>query len=152
RPRRHLHRQRGRRLPAQGNQRRDRDQLDQPRTEPRRDIPDLLQSGRASRRHHAMTAIRFALQLGRWGLVVFSLGGFLATLVNAIGCDRVAGRTQAEREAFARSFAQIAAQLTVLLPPPSRLDTMAGYVQFRGYGSLAIVFALRALADASRRR
>ncbi len=96
-----------------------------------------------------MTAIRFALHQGRWGLVVFSLGGFFATLVNAIAFYRVAGHTQAEREAFARSFAQIAAQLTVLLPTPSRLDTMAGYVQFRGYGALAIVFSIWALAAAS---
>jgi ABC-2 type transport system permease protein len=96
-----------------------------------------------------MTAIRLGLRLGRWGLVVFSLGGFFATLVNAIGFYQVAGHTQAEREAFAKSFAQIAAQLTVLLPPPIRLDTMAGYVQFRGYGSLAIVFAIWALAAAT---
>ena len=96
-----------------------------------------------------MTAIRFGLRLGRWGLVVFSLGGFFATLVNAIGFYQVAGHTQAEREAFAKSFTQIAAQLTVLLPPPIRLDTMAGYVQFRGYGSLAIVFAIWALASAT---
>jgi ABC-2 type transport system permease protein len=96
-----------------------------------------------------MTAIRFGLRLGRWGLVVFSLGGFFATLVNAIAFYQVAGHTQAEREAFARSFAQIAAQLTVLLPPPIRLDTMAGYVQFRGYGSLAILFAIWALAAAT---
>jgi putative exporter of polyketide antibiotics len=96
-----------------------------------------------------MTAIWFGLRLGRWGLVVFSLGGFFATLVNAIGFFQVAGHTQAEHEAFGRSFAQIAAQLTVLLPPPIRLDTMAGYVQFRGYGALAIVFAIWALAAAT---
>lgn len=96
-----------------------------------------------------MTAIRFGLRLGRWGLVAFSLGGFFATLVNAVGFYQVAGHTQAEREAFARSFAQIAAQFTVLLPPPIRLDTMAGYVQFRGYGGLTIVFAIWALAAAT---
>jgi len=96
-----------------------------------------------------MTAIRLALRLGRWGLVGFAAVGFFATFVNAAGFYAVAGRTQVEREAFARSFEQIASQLTVLLPPPSRLDTMGGYVQFRGYGSLAIVFAIWALASAS---
>jgi ABC-2 type transport system permease protein len=96
-----------------------------------------------------MTAIRLALRLGRWGLIGFAGAGFTATFISAVGFYAVAGHTQAEREAFARSFAQIAAQLTVLLPPPSRLDTMGGYVQFRAYGSLAIVFAIWALASAS---
>ena len=96
-----------------------------------------------------MTAIRLALRLGRWGLIGFAAVGFFATLVNAAGFYAVAGHTQAEREAFGRSFAQIASQLTVLLPPPSRLDTMGGYVQFRAYGSLVIVFAIWALASAS---
>ena len=96
-----------------------------------------------------MTAIRLALRLGRWGLIGFAGVGFFATFVNAAGFYAIAGHTQAERQAFGRSFAQVASQLTVLLPPPSRLDTMGGYVQFRGYGSLAIVFAIWALASAS---
>ena len=96
-----------------------------------------------------MTAIRLALRLGRWGLVGFSGVAFIATFINAVGFYAIAGHTQAEREAFARSFAQIASQLTVLLPPPMRLDTMGGYVQFRAYGTLAIAFAIWALASAS---
>src|SRR6267143_1050203 len=96
-----------------------------------------------------MTAIRLALRLGQWGLVGFAIVGFIATFVNAVGFYAVAGHTQAEREAFARSFAQIAAQLTVLLPPPMRLDTVGGYVQYRAYGSLAVVFVIWALASAS---
>jgi len=72
-----------------------------------------------------VTAIRLGLRLGRWGLLGFGAVGFIATFINAVGFYAVAGHTQAEREAFARSFAQIAAQLTVLLPPPTRLDTVA---------------------------
>jgi len=96
-----------------------------------------------------MTAFRLALRLGRWGLIGFAGVGFFASFVNGAGFYAIAGHTQAERQAFARSFAQIASQLTVLLPPPSRLDTMGGYVQFRGYGSLVIVFAIWALVSAS---
>ncbi|TMC71004.1 MAG: hypothetical protein E6J18_08525 [Chloroflexi bacterium] len=95
-----------------------------------------------------MTAIRLALRLGRWGLVGFSGVAFIATFINAAGFYAIAGHTQAEREAFARSFAQIASQLTVLLPPATRLDTVGGYVQYRAYGSLAIVFAIWALTSA----
>jgi len=96
-----------------------------------------------------VTAIRLGLRLGRWGLLGFGAVGFIATFINAVGFYAVAGHTQAEREAFARSFAQIAAQLTVLLPPPTRLDTVGGYVQYRAYGSLVIVFAIWALAAAT---
>jgi ABC-2 type transport system permease protein len=96
-----------------------------------------------------MTSVRLALRLGQWGLVGFAIVGFVATFVNAVGFYAVAGHTQADREAFAKSFAQIAAQLTVLLPPAMRLDTVGGYVQYRAYGSLAIVFAIWALASAS---
>jgi ABC-2 type transport system permease protein len=96
-----------------------------------------------------MTAVRLGLRLGRWGLIGFASVGFIATFINAVGFYAVAGHTQAERQAFARSFAQIAAQLTVLLPPPARLDTVGGYVQYRAYGSLVIVFAIWALASAT---
>ena len=96
-----------------------------------------------------MTAIRLALRLGQWGLIGFAIVGFIATFINALGFYAVAGHTQADREAFARSFAQIASQLTVLLPPAMRLDTVGGYVQYRAYGSLAIVFSIWALASAS---
>jgi len=96
-----------------------------------------------------MTAIRLALRLGQWGLIGFAIVGFIATFINAVAFYAVAGHTPAEREAFARSFAQIASQLTVLLPPAMRLDTVGGYVQYRAYGSLAILFAIWALASAS---
>jgi ABC-2 type transport system permease protein len=96
-----------------------------------------------------MTATRLALRLGRWGLIGFSGIGFIATFINAVAFYQVAGHTQAEREAFAKSFSVIAAQLTVLLPPAVRLDTVGGYVQYRAYGSLVIVFAIWALASAS---
>jgi ABC-2 type transport system permease protein len=96
-----------------------------------------------------MTAIRLALRLGQWGLIGFAIVGFIATFINAVGFYAVAGPTQAQREAFAKSFALIAAQLTVLLPPPMRLDTVGGYVQYRAYGSLVIVFSIWALASAS---
>ena len=96
-----------------------------------------------------MTAIRLALRLGRWGLIGFATVAFIFTFINAAGFYAVAGHTQAEREAFAKSFAQIAAQLTVLLPPATRLDTVGGYTQYRAFGSLAIMFSIWALASAS---
>ncbi len=96
-----------------------------------------------------MIAYLLALRLGRWGIAGFSAIGFLITLLNAAGFYQVAGHTQAEREAFARSIDVLAAQFSVILPPPIRPDTVGGYVQFRAYGALAIAFAIWALASAS---
>ena len=96
-----------------------------------------------------MTAMRLALRLGQWGLIGFAVVAFIFTFINAVGFYAVAGHTPAEREAFANSFAQIAAQLTVLLPPATRLDTVGGYTQYRAFGSLVIMFSIWALASAS---
>ena len=96
-----------------------------------------------------MVASLFALRLGRWGIAGFGGISFLITLLNAAGFYQVAGHTPAERQAFARSIDVLAANFSVIVPPPIRADTVGGYVQFRAYGALAIAFAIWALASAS---
>jgi ABC-2 type transport system permease protein len=96
-----------------------------------------------------MVAGLFALRLGRWGIAGFGGISFLITLLNAAGFYQVAGHTPAERQAFARSIDVLAANFSVIIPPPIRADTVGGYVQFRAYGALAIAFAIWALAAAS---
>jgi len=96
-----------------------------------------------------MIAYLFALRLGRWGIAGFGGISFLITLLNAAGFYQVAGHTPAERQAFARSIDVLAANFSVIVPPPIRADTVGGYVQFRAYGALAIAFAIWALASAS---
>jgi ABC-2 type transport system permease protein len=91
----------------------------------------------------------YALRLGRWGIAGFSALAFAFTLLNTVGFYRVAGHTAAERAAFARSITVLAGQFTVLLAPPFRPDTVGGYMQFRAYGSLAILLAVWALASAA---
>jgi ABC-2 type transport system permease protein len=92
-----------------------------------------------------MIAIRLGLRLGRWGLLGFSILTFAASLVQAVGFYQLAGHTAASRAAFAQSMTQIAAQLTFVLPPPAGLDTVGGYVEWRSFGGLAILFAVWAL-------
>jgi ABC-2 type transport system permease protein len=96
-----------------------------------------------------MTALRFALRLGRWGIAGFGLLAFASSLVVTLAFYQVAGRTEAERAAFGRSISILASQFTVILPPPIRPDTVGGFVQFRSYGGLVILFAVWALASAS---
>jgi ABC-2 type transport system permease protein len=96
-----------------------------------------------------MTAIRLSLRLGRWGLLGFSILTFLASLIQAVGFYQIAGHTAASRAAFAQSMSQLAARLTFILPPPAGLDTVGGYVEWRSFGGLAILFAVWALASGS---
>jgi ABC-2 type transport system permease protein len=90
---------------------------------------------------------RYAIRLGRWGILGFGALSFALTLLQAAGFYQVAGHTLAERAAFGRSMAQLAAQFTILIPPPTQLWTVGGYVQWRAYGFFAILFAIWALAS-----
>jgi ABC-2 type transport system permease protein len=46
-------------------------------------------------------------------------------------------------------MATLAARFVALFPPPIRPDTVGGYVQFRGFNPLAVIFAVWALASAT---
>jgi ABC-2 type transport system permease protein len=96
-----------------------------------------------------MTAVRLSLRLGRWGLLGFSILTFAASLIQAVGFYQIAGHTAASRAAFAQSMSQLASQLTFILPPPAGLDTVGGYVEWRSFGGLAILFAVWALMSGS---
>jgi putative exporter of polyketide antibiotics len=96
-----------------------------------------------------MTAVVLGLRVGRWGVAGFSVLAFVATFIQAVGFYQIAGHTPGERAAFAGSMTQLASQLTLLLPPPTRLDTVGGYVEWRSFGGLAILFAVWALVSAS---
>jgi ABC-2 type transport system permease protein len=95
-----------------------------------------------------MTAVALGLRLGRWGVVGFSVLAFVSSIIQAVGFYQLAGHTPEQRAAFASSMTRLASQLTIILPPPTRLDTVGGYVEWRSFGGLAIVFALWALVSA----
>ena len=96
-----------------------------------------------------MAAYLLALRLGRWGVAGFGAVAFLVTLLQSVGFYQIAGRTQAERQAFGRSISVLAAQFSVIIQLPTRPDTVGGYVQWRAFGFFAIVFAIWGLAAAS---
>jgi ABC-2 type transport system permease protein len=95
-----------------------------------------------------MRAIALGLRLGRWGVAGFSFLSFVASYIQAVGFYQLAGHTPEQRAAFAQTMTQLASQLTVILPPPTRLDTVGGYVEWRSFGGLAILFAVWALVSA----
>lgn len=96
-----------------------------------------------------MTAFALGLRLGRWGLAGFSMLSFVSSYIQAVAFYQLAGHTAEQRAAFAGSMSQLAAQLTFILPPPAGLDTVGGYVEWRSFGGLAVVFAVWALVSGS---
>ena len=96
-----------------------------------------------------MRAVLLGLRLGRWGSVGFSLAGLFLTLVQSIGYYQIAGHTAAERANFGAAIAALQAQFVALFPPALAPETVAGYVQFRAYNPLLILFAAWALASSS---
>jgi ABC-2 type transport system permease protein len=96
-----------------------------------------------------MTAVALGLRLGRWGIAGFSLLAFVSSYIQAVGFYQLAGRTPEQRAEFAQSMSRLASQLTLILPPPTRLDTVGGYVEWRAFGGLAILFAVWALVSGS---
>jgi ABC-2 type transport system permease protein len=96
-----------------------------------------------------MTAIALGLRVGRWGVLGFSILSFVSSYIQATGFYQLAGHSAAQRATFAKTMSQLASQLTLILPPPTSLDTVGGYVQWRSFGGLAILFAVWALASGS---
>ena len=96
-----------------------------------------------------MIPIRFALRLGRWGLIGFSAAAFLSILAQTAGFYQIAGHTPAERAAFGASMSSLAAQFITFFPAPIRPDTVGGFVEFRGFHPLAILLCVWALVSAT---
>lgn len=96
-----------------------------------------------------MNSVLFGLRLGRWGMVGFSLAAGISVFIQTAGFYQVAGHSAPERAAFGASIATLAARFAALFPPPMRPDTVGGYVDFRGFHPLAIMFGVWALASAT---
>jgi len=92
-----------------------------------------------------MTLFRLALRYHRTGLIVMSLVSAIAGVLNAAAFEQLAGTTPAERAAFGQQMELLAKQLSYLLPDPVQLDTMGGYLTWRAFGSLTLIFAIWAI-------
>jgi len=96
-----------------------------------------------------MTLLRIGLKLQRTGLIATTLIGVTAGVLNALGFVAVAGTSQAERLAFARSMEILGTQLSYMLPIPDHLDTLAGYLEWRALGALVLIFGFWAVISAT---
>src|SRR5258708_14470900 len=145
-----MHGERNLRAAARCDPRRERDQPREPRAEPRRDFSGVLQGGASPQSpSQVIVTTLLALRLGRWGIIGFGLVAFANALLQAAGFYQVAGHTDAQRRAFGRSMSILAEQFTVILAPPMSPETVGGYVQWRAFGFLSLLFAIWGLCSAS---
>jgi putative exporter of polyketide antibiotics len=91
---------------------------------------------------------RLLLRLHRIGLIAMAYFGIFYVLVNSAAFPIIAGKTRAAQEAFGHSITVLGGTFAWLLPVPVRPDTPAGYLQWRGYGFFAIIFAAWAVLSA----
>jgi putative exporter of polyketide antibiotics len=91
---------------------------------------------------------RLLLRLHRIGLIAMAYFGIFYVLVNSAAFPIIAGKTRAAQEAFGQSITILGGTFAWLLPVPVRPDTPAGYLQWRGYGFFAIIFAAWAVLSA----
>jgi len=96
-----------------------------------------------------VTLFRVALKQQTVGLIAMVIGGVLGGVLNALAFVQLAGATEPERAAFAQQMAVLGAQLSYMLPAPVRLDTLGGYLEWRLFGLMALVFGVWAAISAS---
>jgi len=92
-----------------------------------------------------VTLFQLALRSHRTSLITTALALSIGGLLNSIGFAQIAGDNPAARALFAQQMELLARQLTYLLPAPAQLDTMAGYLTWRWFGSAVVIYAFWAL-------
>jgi len=75
--------------------------------------------------------------------------GLFYGLFQASAYVSAAGTTVAQRVAFGQEMLNLGRTISYLLPLPVRVDTIGGYLQWRVYGALPVLFVFWALLSAS---
>lgn len=92
-----------------------------------------------------MTLLRLAVRSHRTGAIAMAAIGALGGILNAVGYVQIAGSSPAERHVFAQQMEVFGKQLSYLLPAPVQLETMGGYLTWRNFGSIALVYTIWAM-------
>jgi putative exporter of polyketide antibiotics len=96
-----------------------------------------------------VTLFGLAFRSHRTGLIAMSIVSTLAGVLNAAAFETLAGNTPAERATFGKQMELLGKQLSYLLPDPVQLDTIGGYLTWRAFGALALIFAIWAILAAT---
>jgi ABC-2 type transport system permease protein len=92
---------------------------------------------------------RITWRLQRTGLIGMSAFGVFYGILQASAYNSAAGTTAAARHAFGQQMEAFGQQFSLVLPLPHGVDTVAGFIQWRVYGALPILFGLWALMSAA---
>ncbi len=92
---------------------------------------------------------RITGRLQRGGLIGMSAFGVFYGLLQAAAYNSIAGQTAAARRAFGQQMETFGRQYSLVLPLPHGVDTIAGFIQWRVYGALPILFGIWALMSAA---
>jgi putative exporter of polyketide antibiotics len=96
-----------------------------------------------------VSLFRLALRAHRTSTIATAAIGAVTGILNAVAYVQIAGATPADRVAFAHSMELVGRQLSYLLPRPVQLDTMSGYLSWRAFSVLAIVYSVWAMLAAT---
>ena len=96
-----------------------------------------------------MTVLWLAARSQRTGAIATAGVAAVGGLLNAFGFVQIAGATHAERLVFGHQMEVLGRQFSYILPPPVQLDTMGGYLTWRQFGSIAILYAIWAVLAAT---
>lgn len=93
--------------------------------------------------------LRIALRQGRAGLIATTAIAAFNGIAQSLAYAAIAGDTPATRAAFAAQIELLGRQLTFLLPVPTQVETIAGFLQWRHFGTLPLVYGVWALLAAT---
>jgi putative exporter of polyketide antibiotics len=92
---------------------------------------------------------RISLRLQRTGLIGMGLFGVFYGLLQSAAYNTAAGTTAASRAIFGQQMSTFGQSFTYLLPVPVRVDTVGGYLQWRVFGALPMLFGFWAIMSAA---
>jgi ABC-2 type transport system permease protein len=92
-----------------------------------------------------MTMLRIGLRFHRTGLIACAAIGGLIGILQSFGFKAVAGASEAARQQFGVQMQVLGRQISYLIPLPVHPETLAGYIQWRVFGFLPLVFGFWAL-------
>jgi len=93
--------------------------------------------------------LRIGLRFHRTGLIASAAIGGLNGILQSLGFKAIAGTSEAARRQFGLQMQLLGRQVSYLVPLPVHPETLAGYVQWRVFGFLPLVFGFWALMAGS---
>jgi ABC-2 type transport system permease protein len=92
---------------------------------------------------------RLSLRLQRSGVIGMGLFGMFYGILQSGAYNTAAGTTAASHALFGKQMETFGQGFTYLLPLPIRVDTIGGYLQWRVFGALPMLFGFWAIMSAS---